>query len=127
MEIRKYQSSDLKVICELFYETSSGYLWIGTRNGLFALKESDKQFLQYTTENGLPSNVIYGILEDAYGRLWISTNQGLSCLNPESGKFRNFTIMDGLQGNQFKCWGLLSKRQWLHVVWWSQRHYFIPS
>ena len=83
--------------------TSSGYLWIGTRNGLFALKESDKQFLQYTTENGLPSNVIYGILEDAYGRLWISTNQGLSCLNPESGKFRNFTIMDGLQGNQFNA------------------------
>ena len=86
-----------------FYETSSGYLWIGPRNGLFALKESDKQFLQYTTENGLPSNVIYGILEDAYGRLWISTNQGLSCLNPESGKFRNFTIMDGLQGNQFNA------------------------
>ena len=67
------------------------------------MKESDKQFLQYTTENGLPSNVIYGILEDAYGRLWISTNQGLSCLNPESGKFRNFTIMDGLQGNQFNA------------------------
>ena len=72
-------------------------------HGLFALKESDKQFLQYTTENGLPSNVIYGILEDAYGRLWISTNQGLSCLNSESGKFRNFTIMDGLQGNQFNA------------------------
>ena len=86
-----------------FYETSSGYLWIGTRNGLFALKESDKQFLQYTTENGLPSNVIYGILVDAYGRLWISTNQGLSCLNPESGKFRNFTTMVGLQGNQFNA------------------------
>lgn len=67
------------------------------------MKESDKQFLQYTTENGLPSNVIYGILEDAYGRLWISTNQGLSCLNSESGKFRNFTIMDGLQGNQFNA------------------------
>lgn len=86
-----------------FYETSSGYMWIGTRSGLFALKENDKQILQYTTANGLPSNVIYGILEDAYGRLWISTNQGLSCLNPESGKFRNFTIMDGLQGNQFNA------------------------
>ena len=86
-----------------FYESSSQYIWIGTRNGLFALKEGDKQFLQYTTANGLPSNVIYGILEDAYGRLWISTNQGLSCLNLESGKFRNFTIMDGLQGNQFNA------------------------
>jgi len=85
-----------------FYE-ASGYMWIGTRNGLFAMKEHDKQFLQYTTADGLPSNVIYGIMEDAYGRLWISTNQGLSCLNPENGKFRNFTIMDGLQGNQFNA------------------------
>ena len=86
-----------------FCETSSGYMWIGTRNGLFALKENDKTCLQYTTANGLPSNAIYGILEDAYGRLWISTNQGLSCLDPVSGKFRNFTIMDGLQGNQFNA------------------------
>ena len=86
-----------------FHEASSGYMWIGTRNGLFALKEGDKTCLQYTTANGLPSNVIYGILEDAYGRLWISTNQGLSCLDPESGKFRNFTIMDGLQCNQFNA------------------------
>lgn len=86
-----------------FHESSSDYIWVGTRNGLFALKEGSKELLQYTTVDGLPSNVIYGILEDAYGRLWISTNQGLCCLNPESGKFRNFTIVDGLQSNQFNA------------------------
>lgn len=67
------------------------------------MKEGSKELLQYTTAGGLPSNVIYGIMEDAYARLWISTNQGLSCLNPENGKFRNFTILDGLQGNQFNA------------------------
>lgn len=86
-----------------FYESASGYIWIGTRSGLFAMKEGDPKMLQYTTADGLPSNVIYGIMEDAYARLWISTNQGLSCLNPENGKFRNFTILDGLQGNQFNA------------------------
>lgn len=86
-----------------FYESTSGYIWIGTRSGLFAMKEGSKELLQYTTADGLPSNVIYGIMEDAYARLWISTNQGLSCLNPENGKFRNFTILDGLQGNQFNA------------------------
>lgn len=86
-----------------FYESASGYIWIGTRSGLFAMKEGDPKMLQYTTVDGLPSNVIYGIMEDAYARLWISTNQGLSCLNPENGKFRNFTILDGLQGNQFNA------------------------
>lgn len=84
-----------------FYESSSKYIWIGTRNGLFALKENNTQISHYTIEHGLPSNVIYGILEDTFGCIWISTNKGLSCLNPENGKFRNFTSLDGLQANQF--------------------------
>lgn len=92
-----------QVFAHCFYESSSGNIWIGTRNGLFALKEGNEPLTQYTTANGLPSNVIYGILEDTYGRLWISTNQGLSCMTPENGKFRNFTILDGLQGNQFNA------------------------
>lgn len=86
-----------------FYESSFGNIWIGTRNGLFSLKADGGDLKQYTTANGLPSNVIYGILEDTYGRLWLSTNMGLSCLNPENGKFRNFTILDGLQSNQFNA------------------------
>lgn len=48
-----------------FYESTSGYIWIGTRSGLFAMKEGSKELLQYTTADGLPSNVIYGIMEDA--------------------------------------------------------------
>ena len=66
------------------YESLSGSIWVGTRDGLFALKEADKELQQYTTDDGLPSNVIYGILEDSYGRLWVSTNQGLSCFDPEN-------------------------------------------
>lgn len=68
------------------YESLSGSIWVGTRDGLFALKEADKELQQYTTDDGLPSNVIYGILEDSYGRLWVSTNQGLSCFDPENRK-----------------------------------------
>lgn len=85
------------------YESLSGSIWVGTRDGLFALKEADKELQQYTTDDGLPSNVIYGILEDSYGRLWVSTNQGLSCFDPENRKMRNFTIVDGLQSNQFNA------------------------
>ena len=86
-----------------FYESSSGIMWVGTRNGLFALKKDAAENEQYTIDDGLPSNVIYGVLEDTYGRLWISTNQGLSCLTQESRKFRNFTEADGLQSNQFNA------------------------
>lgn len=92
--------SDAFVNC--FHESASGYMWIGTRNGLFALQNKGN-CRQYTVADGLPSNVIYGILEDSNGNLWISTNQGLSFLSLKSGKFRNFTISDGLQSNQFNA------------------------
>ena len=82
--------------------------------------------MQYTTADGLPSNVIYGIMEDAYARLWISTNQGLSCLNPENGKFRNFTILDGLREISLMP-DLIVVKITVTVVRGCQRHYIIPS
>ena len=81
-----------------FHESSEG-IWIGTRTGLFMLGRED--IFHYTTNHGLPSNIIHGILEDSFGRLWISTNQGLCCFNPENKKVHNYTSSDGLQSNQF--------------------------
>ena len=86
-----------------FYESTSGSIWIGSRNGLFTLNPEKGKVTHYTTDNGLPSNTIQGILEDSYGRLWLSTNQGLSCFDPGSQKIHNYTISDGLQSNQFNA------------------------
>jgi ligand-binding sensor domain-containing protein len=52
--------------------------------------------------NGLPNNVIFGILEDKKGNLWISTNNGLSHFNIKDKSFKNFNVSDGLQSNEFK-------------------------
>lgn len=82
-------------------EKKSGEFWIGTRHGLYQINEIPKSVKHYTTKEGLPNNVIYGILEDSFGRLWMSTNKGLTCLTPSTGNFRNFTETDGLQSNQF--------------------------
>jgi len=83
------------------YESKSGMYWIGTREGVYGYNEKKGSIKHYTTANGLPNNVVYGILEDTFGRLWMSTNKGLSCLDPDNEKFRNFTEADGLQSNQF--------------------------
>lgn len=83
------------------YEQKAGSYWIGTRHGLYHLNEQARSIRRYTTEDGLPNNVIYGILEDTFGRLWMSTNRGLTCLTPSKGSFRNFNESDGLQSNQF--------------------------
>jgi signal transduction histidine kinase len=53
-----------------------GSLWLGTRgNGLVRIR--DGRVARYTTRDGLPSNVIYDIVEDANGRLWMSSSVGI--------------------------------------------------
>ncbi|MCB9281240.1 MAG: response regulator [Lewinellaceae bacterium] len=78
------------------------FLWIGTKGG--GLNRMDKQtgqFRHFKTEQGLPDNVVYGILTDNDRQIWLSTNKGLCRLNVEDFSVRNFTAADGLQSNEF--------------------------
>lgn len=78
------------------------YLWIATAGG--GLNKMDlltKKFTHYTERNGLPNNVVYGILTDENGNLWMSTNKGISMFNPSSQHFTNYNVNAGLQSNEF--------------------------
>lgn len=78
------------------------FLWIGTEGA--GLNRFDKQkgtCIRFNEKDGLPNNVVYGILADSLSNLWLSTNRGLSCFNPAQKTFRNFTDDDGLPGNEF--------------------------
>ena len=77
-------------------------LWVGTNGGgLNRFDLESEKFKNYTIHDGLPSDIINGILEDEEGNLWLSTNAGLSKFNPRSEIFRNYDVADGLLGNQF--------------------------
>jgi signal transduction histidine kinase/DNA-binding response OmpR family regulator/sugar lactone lactonase YvrE len=101
-------SNNVLSICE----DRTGTLWLGTSGGglnrldrpdtlLKNLNEEAGWFTRFTEKDGLPDNVIYGILEDDQGRLWLSTNTGLSCFDPRTETFRNYDATDGLQSNEF--------------------------
>jgi two-component system, sensor histidine kinase ChiS len=77
------------------------YLWIGTSGGLNKFDYRVGTFKHYTVQDGLPNEVVYGILPDDDGNLWLSTNKGLSRFNPQAMTFRNFDVFDGLQSNEF--------------------------
>jgi ligand-binding sensor domain-containing protein/class 3 adenylate cyclase len=84
------------------------YLWAGTNGGGFdRLDKTNGTFKRYTQQDGLPNNVVYGILGDEAGNMWLSTNKGLSCFNQSSGTFKNFTVDDGLQGAEFNRYAYL--------------------
>jgi len=77
-------------------------LWVGTRGGgLNALNKKTGECRHYNIGDGLPDDVIYGILPDQRGNLWLSTNSGLSKFTPQSEHFENYSATDGLQDNEF--------------------------
>ena len=83
------------------------YLWIGTKGGgLNRLDKTTGDFFHLTAKDGLPDNVVYGILPDDAGNIWGSTNKGIFCLTSpknDTGKWlvRNFTKAEGLQDDEF--------------------------
>jgi signal transduction histidine kinase/DNA-binding response OmpR family regulator/ligand-binding sensor domain-containing protein len=87
------------------------FLWISTKGGgINRMDKKSGQFKRWTKKDGLPDDVVYGILPDDEGNLWGSTNKGLFCMIPNKDTatvdqqlytFRNFSKADGLQENEF--------------------------
>ncbi len=84
------------------HEDTSGVLWIGTwGGGINRFNREAGTFTYFGTSDGLPSNAVYGILDDDKGNLWISTTRGLSKFNPNDHSFKNYNERDGLQSDEF--------------------------
>jgi len=82
----------------------STILWLGTDGGginRFDTK-TGRVTNYFTTAEGLPNNVIYGILSDSQGKFWMSSNNGLFVFDPATMKVLNrYDVNDGLQSNEF--------------------------
>lgn len=83
-------------------QDEDGFLWIGTINGLNRLDQETGEFTRYTTQEGLPNNVIYGIIEDYRGHLWLSTNNGIADFDPISNSVRIYDRGDGLPSDEYR-------------------------
>jgi signal transduction histidine kinase/ligand-binding sensor domain-containing protein/CheY-like chemotaxis protein len=79
----------------VLYEDREGSLWIGTQGGLNRFK--DGKFTNFTTKDGLSSDIVYSLYEDKEESLWIGTRGGLNRF--KDGKFSSYTTKDGLSNN----------------------------
>jgi signal transduction histidine kinase/ligand-binding sensor domain-containing protein len=78
------------------------YLWVGTDGGgLNRFEKETGRCDRITESDGLPNDVVYGILSDGMGHLWLSTNRGLCRFSPKARTFRTYDVNDGLQGSEF--------------------------
>ena len=85
-------------------------IWIGTWDGLFLMDSNYKIIKQFTTQSGIPSNEVSGILADSNGDIWVAGMNGLSHLSKTSGadyKITNYSSNNGLQGSYFTTYSTL--------------------
>ena len=77
-------------------------LWFSTEGGGVSKYNYDTDdFYTINSLDGLPNNVVYGVIDDNYGNIWVSTNMGISCIDLNTKKIKTYTQEDGLQSNQF--------------------------
>ncbi|MBL4625101.1 MAG: hypothetical protein JKY42_08185, partial [Flavobacteriales bacterium] len=93
------------------YQDSKGYIWFGTNLGGVSVFDGNK-FETINETNGLPSNVVFSVIEDDKHRMLFATNGGLGILDGE--EFRNYDKEDGLGHDRvFKVFQDSKKNIWI--------------
>ena len=100
------------VIGYVLHEDYEGNIWIGTSDGLYHFDKKREEVKRFTTEDGLPNNVICGICEDENHHLWISTYMGICNYDTTEKHFTNYYAGDGLQGNEFTHGAFFQDNDW---------------
>jgi ligand-binding sensor domain-containing protein/serine phosphatase RsbU (regulator of sigma subunit) len=85
-----------------------GNIWLGTNDGLSKItfsyspinKKQSSSIKNYTTKDGLSSNVVLSSFEDKSGNLWFGTGFGGVCkLDVKSNRFEVYNKSNGLAGD----------------------------
>lgn len=76
------------------YQDSSGYIWIGTKNGLNKYNGFDLEIYNkgFSEKRNIVDGYITCLNEDLSKNLWVGTNDGLSKINLDTNKITNYTI-----------------------------------
>jgi signal transduction histidine kinase/ligand-binding sensor domain-containing protein/DNA-binding response OmpR family regulator len=122
---------------ECILQDESGYIWIGTRDGLNRYNGHQNEV--YKTQ--LLSSFIYSLMQDKSGRIWIGTSRGgVSIYHPKEERFEPLTIKGKpytflhdkdvytmFEDSEHNVWlgtlqGLARIRQSKDTVAWYQHH-----
>ena len=63
--------------CKALLIDRQGWVWVGTLNGLFVINPKDKSSRFFGRAEGMPNEMINGMIEDRYGNVWVATPNGL--------------------------------------------------
>lgn len=89
-------------LTSIYVDSQHRLLFSSEGKGIFIYDKVKDSFRNIGQAQGLPNNVIYGILDDALGNLWLSSNKGIICFHPDNPKnYKLYTTENGFSTNQF--------------------------
>lgn len=92
-------------------QTGPHEYWFGTiGSGLIKWNDKTKTLDVFQKKQGLPNNVVYGVLKAGDKHLWLSTNKGLCRFDMYGSKCVNYTERDGLMSNEFNIGAYLKSK-----------------
>ena len=92
----QYPEKDINFFVNGMVYQNSSHVWIGTDGGgLYDYDLTTNKFRNYTTQESLPSNAVYGLVKGKNGKLWLSTDKGLAFIY--QGKVVNLNFFKGLE------------------------------
>lgn len=93
--------SDELIHC--IHEDRNSNVWIATGGGgLNLYNPANHSFTAFREKDGLPSDVLFGILEDDKGNLWISTSKGIGKFNTTTKKCVVYQTGKDDEENEFR-------------------------
>ena len=96
-------------------------IWFGSFGGGLMKIQLDstgepEKIQYYHKKDGLPDEVVYGILEDNGGKLWMSTDMGICRFDPLKEKFERYDVNDGILNNNFRQSAYLKTRSGIMLM-----------
>jgi signal transduction histidine kinase/ligand-binding sensor domain-containing protein/DNA-binding response OmpR family regulator len=89
-------------LTSIYQDSQNRMIFTSEGKGIFIYDRTNDSFKNISQANGLPNNVIYGVLDDPDGNLWLSSNKGIIHFHPDNPKKHElYTIDNGFQSNQF--------------------------
>lgn len=83
--------------CYAIAEGEDHTVWLATGKGLVHYNPETDTYSVLTKEQGLPENMVCGLVKDKQGNLWCSTTNGICHVNLSAKKITNYYVGNGLQ------------------------------
>jgi ligand-binding sensor domain-containing protein/signal transduction histidine kinase/DNA-binding response OmpR family regulator len=91
------------------YQDSKFRIWVGSESkGLMLFNPKNDNFdLIFNEESGLPSNIVYSILDDSENNIWVSTGGGLVKIDTHLKSMKTFGYIGDIQKIRYNPKGAL--------------------